>query len=233
MRRRRTRTLVVAGAALVVAALVVLYLALEPDLSERRVLRLFDEYGLLVVFIPVFLETAGVPLPGETVLLFAGVAASTGRIDLAATIVVAATAAILGDNVGFAVGRYGGRRVVLRLAHLGGVERSLGWGEGFFLRHGGKTVFMARWVAGLRIFGAWIAGMVGMSWGRFFVWNALGGITWATTVVLAGYLFARSLSRIKEVFGVGGAIAAGAVVLVGGGALLRHERRKRAAAEGR
>src|SRR4051794_14759723 len=172
MRRPRTRTLVVVGGALaVVAAIVALYLALEPDLSEDRVLRLFERYGLIVVFIPVFLETAGIPLPGETVLLFAGVAASTGRINVVATIAVGSLAAILGDNVGFAVGRYGGRRLVMQLAHLGRVERSLAWGERYFRRHGGKTVFMARWVAGLRIFGAWIAGMVGMNWGRFFLWN--------------------------------------------------------------
>src|SRR5690349_8962231 len=106
MRRPRTRVLVLAGVAIVVAALVAAYLAAEPDLSERRVLRLFSEYGLIVVFVPVFLETAGVPLPGETILLFAGVAASTGRINVVATIAVAACAAILGDNVGFAVGRY-------------------------------------------------------------------------------------------------------------------------------
>jgi membrane protein DedA with SNARE-associated domain len=229
MRRPRTRTLVVAGlVAAVVAVLVVLYVTLEPDVSEQRVRTLFREHGLLVVFIPVFLETAGIPLPGETILLLAGVAASTGDLELVPAIVVASIAAILGDNVGYAVGRYGGRRLVVRLAHLGRVDQSLGWGERFFERHGGKTVFMARWIAGLRIFGAWIAGMVHMPWRRFALWNALGGITWATSVILAGYLFATSLGRIKEVFGVGGAVIAGAVAVVGVVALVRHERRTRA-----
>jgi membrane protein DedA with SNARE-associated domain len=230
MRRPGTRTLVVAGlVAVVVAVLVVLYVTLEPNVSEHRVRTLFREHGLLVVFIPVFLETAGVPLPGETILLLAGVAASTGDLQLVPAIVVASIAAILGDNVGYAVGRYGGRRLVVRLAHFGRVDQSLGWGERFFERHGGKTVFMARWIAGLRIFGAWIAGMVHMPWRKFALWNALGGITWATSVILAGYLFAKSLGRIKEVFGVGGAVIAGVVAVVGVVALVRHERRTREA----
>ena len=120
------------------------------------------------------LETAGLPLPGETTLLLSGVAASTGRIDPWIAIAVGSVAAILGDNIGYAIGRYGGRRVVMRLAHIGGIESSLAWGEQFFARHGGKTVFIARWLFGLRIFGAWIAGMVHMPWRAFFFWNAAG-----------------------------------------------------------
>ena len=104
------------------------------------------------------LETAGLPLPGETILLLSGVAASTGRIDPWIAIAVGSAAAIIGDNIGYAIGRYGGRRLVMRLAHIGRIEKSLAWGEQFFARHGGKTVFLARWIFGLRIFGAWIAG---------------------------------------------------------------------------
>ena len=99
-------------------------------------LDLYAEYGYAVIFVPVFLETAGLPLPGETSLLLAGVASSTGRIDVFWAIVVGATAAILGDNVGYAIGRFGGRPLVMRLAHIGGIERSLAWGEDYFARQG-------------------------------------------------------------------------------------------------
>jgi membrane protein DedA with SNARE-associated domain len=237
-RRRRQPSLRTALTAAVVVALVamvvVVYFLAEPDLSKERVLHLFREYGYPVVFVPVFLETAGVPLPGETTLLLAGLAASQQEagLNVVLVIVVGATAAILGDNVGFAIGRYGGRRLVLKLAHIGGIERSLSWGEQFFEKHGGKTVFAARWLPGLRIFGAWIAGMVRMPWWKFALWNAAGGICWATSVVLAGYFFGRSLNEIEKVLGVGGVIA---LVLLGIGALaayLLHERRKRQELEG-
>jgi membrane protein DedA with SNARE-associated domain len=231
-RRRRPslRTgLIAAAVVALVALLVVLYFVAEPDLSKERVLRLFREYGYPVVFVPVFLETAGIPLPGETTLLLGGLAASQEEagLNVVLVIVVGACAAILGDNVGFAIGRYGGRRLVLKLAHFGHVERSMSWGERFFEQHGGKTVFAARWLPGLRIFGAWIAGMVHMPWWRFALWNAAGGICWATTVVLAGYFFGRSLNAIEKVLGVGGVVA---LVLLGVAALaayLLHERRKR------
>jgi membrane protein DedA with SNARE-associated domain len=224
------RTTVISAVALAVVALVViLYFVAEPDLSKERVLRLFREYGYPVVFVPVFLETAGIPLPGETTLLLGGLASSQDEagLNVVLVIVVGAVAAILGDNVGYCVGRFGGRRLVLRLAHIGNVERSLTWGERFFEQHGGKTVFAARWLPGLRIFGAWIAGMVHMPWYRFAFWNAAGGICWATSVVLAGYFFGRSLDAIEKVLGVGGVVA---VALLGVGALgfyLLRERRKR------
>jgi membrane protein DedA with SNARE-associated domain len=179
------------------------------------------DYGYLAVFLIVFLETAGVPLPGEITLILAGVAAHQGSLDLVLAIVVGSVAAILGDNVGYVIGRYGGRRVVLRLAHYGRVDSMLGWGERFFASHGGKTVFLARWTAGLRIFGAWIAGMTHMPWRTFFIWNALGGVTWATAAVSAGYVFSGSVARIEELFGKGGAILAG-VVLIAGAAFGLH-----------
>ena len=117
------------------------YLHYEPTVSLDRLLDLFEDYGYFVIFVPVMLETAGVPLPGETILLLSGVAASTGRIDPWIAIAVGSAAAIIGDNIGYAIGRYGGRRLVLRLAHIGRIEKSLAWGENFFARHGGKTVF--------------------------------------------------------------------------------------------
>jgi membrane protein DedA with SNARE-associated domain len=204
-----------------------LYRRYEPNISLERVLDWYAEYGYWAVFVPVFLETAGLPLPGETSLLFAGVASSTGRIDVFWTIVVGSTAAIMGDNIGYLIGRYGGRRVVMRLAHIGGIEKSLAWGEAYFERRGGITVFLARWLPGLRIFGAWIAGMVRMPWWKFALWNAAGGICWATSVVLAGYFFGRSLNEIEKVLGVGGVVALVVLGIAALGAYLLHERRKR------
>jgi membrane protein DedA with SNARE-associated domain len=218
----------------VIAAIAVLALALiawayvhyEPSISSNRLLDLYGRYGYLVIFVPVLLETAGVPLPGETTLLLSGVAASTGRIDPWIAIAVGSAAAILGDNIGYTIGRYGGRRLVMRLAYIGRVDSSLAWGERFFARHGGKTVFVARWIFGLRIFGAWIAGMVHMPWRVFFVWNAAGGITWCASVIGLGYFFGHSLGAIEKVLGVGGAIAVASVAVVGVIAWRRFEHRK-------
>jgi membrane protein DedA with SNARE-associated domain len=215
-RRSRRRIYVIAAIVLaVIAALVWAYLHYEPSVSLDRLLDLFESYGYFVIFVPVMLETAGLPLPGETILLLSGVAASTGRIDPWIAIAVGSAAAIIGDNIGYVIGRYGGRRVVMRLAHIGRIESSLAWGEQFFARHGGKTVFLARWIFGLRIFGAWIAGMVHMPWKVFFIWNAAGGITWCCSVIGLGYFFGHSLHVIEKVLGVGGVIAVVSVAIVG------------------
>jgi membrane protein DedA with SNARE-associated domain len=225
-RSRRLLYLVAAGVLLAIAVVAWAYIHYEPTISSGRLLDLFGRYGYFVIFVPVLLETAGVPLPGETTLLLSGVAASTGRIDPWIAIAVGSSAAILGDNIGYAIGRYGGRRLVMRLAHIGRIESSLAWGEQFFARHGGKTVFFARWIFGLRIFGAWIAGMVHMPWRVFVVWNAAGGITWCASVIGLGYFFGHSLHVIEKVLGVGGVIAVVSVAVVGLGAWRRFERKK-------
>jgi undecaprenyl-diphosphatase len=225
--RSRRRLYVIAAIILVVvAAIVWAYLHYEPSVTLDRLLNLFRDYGYFVIFVPVMLETAGLPLPGETILLLSGVAASTGRIDPWIAIAVGSAAAIIGDNIGYAIGRYGGRRVVMRLAHIGRIEKSLAWGETFFARHGGKTVFVARWLFGLRIFGAWIAGMVHMPWRVFFFWNAAGGITWAASVIGLGYFFGHSLHVIKQVLGIGGVIAVVTAAIVALVFWRRFEKRK-------
>ena len=226
-RRSRRRLYVIAAVVVVViAAIVWAYVHFEPNVSLDRMLDLFERYGYFVIFVPVMLETAGVPLPGETILLLAGVAASAGRIDPWIAIAVGSAAAIIGDNIGYAIGRYGGRRVVMRFAHIGRMESSLAWGERFFATHGGKTVFLARWIFGLRIFGAWIAGMVHMPWRVFFLWNAAGGITWAASVIGLGYFFGHSLHVIEAALGVGGAVAVVIAAIVGLVFWRRFEKRK-------
>jgi membrane protein DedA with SNARE-associated domain len=221
------RLLVLVGSLLVVVLVAwYLYRNYEPNINLERVLDWYARYGYWAIFVPVFLETAGLPLPGETSLLFAGVASATGRIDIFWAIVVGSIAAILGDNLGYLIGRYGGRRLVMKLAHIGHIERSLAWGEAYFERRGAITVFFARWLPGLRIFGAWIAGMVHMPWWKFAIWNAAGGICWATSIILLGHFFGKSIHVVERVLGIGGVIA---LVAAAVGLLVlwrRHEKRK-------
>ncbi|MGI9117230.1 MAG: DedA family protein [Gaiellales bacterium] len=189
------------------------------------------QWGYLAVFLPLVLETAGIPFPGETILLLAAAASTRGVLDPWRVALVASVAVIVGDNIGFCVGRYGGRRLVDRLSHIGHVEAGVAWGERFFELHGGKAVLLARWTAGLRIFGAWIAGMSGMSWPRFLVWNAIGGVSWACAITAAGYLFGRSVGRVESILGTAGAVAFAIVAIIAIGLLLRrlhHRQRERA-----
>ena len=223
--RRHKRSLVIALALVAVAAIGFwLYRRYEPHVDLAWVLDKFHRYGYFVIFVPVFLETAGVPLPGETTLLLSGVAASRGAINVYEAIAVATVAATLGDNLGYAIGRFGGRKLVLRLASVGHLQSALASGEIFFEKHGGKTVFLARWLPGLRIFGAWIAGMVHMPWRRFALWNLAGAFAWSSSVIALGYFFGRSLGLIEKALGIGGVIALCAVALVGFVLYRRHER---------
>src|SRR5256885_798850 len=144
-------------------------------------------------------ETMGVPLPGETALIAAGILASRGHLQIELVIAVAAGAAIVGDNVGFWIGRRGGRRLLELpgpLAHHR--ARVLERGEEVFRRHGGKTVFFGRWFSGLRIASAWLAGVNRMSWGTFIVYNALGGICWAVSVGLLAYWLGDSADDLLK-----------------------------------
>jgi membrane protein DedA with SNARE-associated domain len=128
-----------------------------------------EQYGLLVVFVVVALESAGVPLPGETALVAAAIVASQGHFSLADVIVVGAVAAILGDNAGYWAGRLLGRGFLQRYDPVRRfTDRVLPPAERFFKRRGGKAIFLARWTSGLRVAGAWIAGFAHMEWWRFF-----------------------------------------------------------------
>jgi membrane protein DedA with SNARE-associated domain len=134
-------------------------------------------------------ESAGVPLPGETALITGSILASQGKLWLPLVIAVAAAAAIVGDNIGYELGRHGGRRLLTRPGRLEERRQAfLERGEAFFARHGGKTVLFARWLPFLRVTAAWLAGANRMPWPRFFAWNALGGISWAISVGVFAYL---------------------------------------------
>jgi membrane protein DedA with SNARE-associated domain len=172
-----------------------------------------QSYGLPVLFLLVMAESSGVPVPGETALITAALLASRGHFDIAAVIVVAAVAAIIGDNIGYLLGRVGGRRVLLRWGFVAKhAEKGLPKAERFFQRHGGKTVFFARFIAGLRVFGAWVAGMTHMPWGRFLVWNAAGGICWALAFGLGTYYLGKAA---VEAVARGGLAVFGIAVVAG------------------
>ena len=171
-----------------------------------------DQYGLTFLFLIVALESAGVWVPGETALIAAGVLASRGHFSIAAVISVAAVGAILGDNVGYWIGRRYGRKLFLRFRRL---EPLLPRGERFFRRHGGKAVFLARFVAGVRVTGAWMAGISHMPWWRFLFWNAAGGIAWAAAVGLVAYYLGRAAADLISEYGlIGGGAVVGLVVIV-------------------
>ncbi len=130
-------------------------------------------------------------------------------------IAIAAAAAIIGDNLGYAVSRRVGRRLLERPGRRQQRRLELlARGELFFDRHGPKAVFLGRWIAGLRVWASWLAGITEMPWRTFVLWNALGGISWAITVGLAGYLLGEAAERILQSAGIG-ALAVAAVALVG------------------
>lgn len=163
--------------------------------------------GYFAVFGLIAIETMGIPVPGETSLIAAALAAHDGRLQIEILIAVAAAAAILGDNVGFAIGRRVGRTVFVKPGPLQDQRLALlDIGEPFFARHGPKAVFLGRWFSGLRIASAWLAGMNRMRWPTFLFWNALGGIAWALGIGLGAYYaggaFVHLISRIGVVGGV-------------------------------
>ena len=187
---------------------------------------LVHHYGLVALFVIVMLESGGVPLPGETALVAAAIFASRGNLNIAEVIAVAAAAAIVGDNLGYWLGRTGGRRLLERFGPLHRWSKpGIEWSEKFFEQHGGKTIFIARFVAVLRVTAAWLAGISQMTWWRFFAWNAAGGICWATLVGLVAYYAGHAAADAIGHYGLYGGAA---VVLVGAAALVGlHFWRKR------
>src|SRR5215213_6873689 len=175
-----------------------------------RILSLISHYGYLVVFFGVMLESTGVPLPGETILLASGVLVQRGHLDLEDTIAFGILGAVVGDQIGYWLGREGGRPFVLRWGrYLFITPERLGGAERFFDRHGGKAVFLARFFSGLRVFGALVAGISRMRWRTFILYNALGGAVWATAAVTVGYLLGGSLGVVERWTGRASALLGG------------------------
>lgn len=196
-----------------------------------KLLFYFAQYGYLVVFFGVMLENAGVPVPGETILLAAGFFAADHHFNLAFVMAVACVGAVLGDNAGYLIGHRVGRATLLRYGRYGGLTpKRLAMFEGFFESHGDKTILVARFITGLRVFAALLAGAAGMRWRTFAIYNFLGAVLWSITIALAGYFFGHSWHLLERwIGGIGaGALAAVVVVCV---AILLIRRRRRLAAE--
>ena len=179
--------------------------------------------GYPLLFVLVTAESGGIPLPGETALIAAAALAASGKLSIPAVIAVAAVAAIVGDNLGYMLARKYGRGLLLRPGPLARQRRHvLEFGEPFFARHGPKAVFLGRWILGLRTWAAWLAGASEMKWRSFALWNAIGGIMWAATVGLAGYLIGQSTAGVFALFGF---VGLGATVSTAGVLFARRVRR--------
>jgi membrane protein DedA with SNARE-associated domain len=175
-----------------------------------------SSYGYVVVFVLVMLESLGLPVPGETALIAAALyAGSTHHLSIGWVIAVAAAGAIVGDNVGFTLGRRVGTKLLMRHGHRIRLNESrLRIGMWLFRRHGGKVVFWGRFVSILRTYAAFLAGTNRMSWPRFLVFNAAGGILWATAFGLGYYAFGDVLEHAGTAIDIGLGVA-GALVVVG------------------
>jgi membrane protein DedA with SNARE-associated domain len=201
-------------------------------MSETLV-NLISTHGYWVVAAIVGLESMGIPLPGETTLVTAGIyAGTTHRLNIALVIGAAAIGAIVGDNLGFWIGRRFGYQLVLRYApFLRLTTRRIKLGQYLFQSHGGKVVFFGRFIAVLRTLSALLAGINWMPWWRFLFFNTAGGIVWATAFGLSSYVLGQQIEKIRgpvSIIGVGlGCTAA----VVGVWFVRRHETELEARAE--
>ncbi len=162
------------------------------------------------------LESMGIPSPGETALVLAAVLASEGKLNIWLVILIGVSSAIVGDNIGYWLGRRFGRDVLEAPGPFYRRRRRLiAAGDAYFKKHGPKTVFFGRWIALIRVATAWLAGINEMKFSHFFLWNAFGGITWGVTYGLVGYYGGHSAANVLSSIGIYGAIVLG-VVVVGG-----------------
>ncbi len=167
-------------------------------LATSDLVRFLTTYGYWAVLLFVAIESTGIPFPGETMLLLAAIAAgTTHQVSIPWVIVAAASGAILGDNLGFWIGREGGFRLLRRYGrYIRLDERKLKLGMYLFRQHGGKVVFFGRFIAVLRAWAAFLAGANRMRWPAFLLFNALGGIVWATIYGLGGYFLGDNIHRL-------------------------------------
>jgi membrane protein DedA with SNARE-associated domain len=194
-----------------------------------------QHYGLWAILTLVLLEDFGVPVPGETVLIAGAVYAGAGRLNVVAVGVVGFVAAVLGDNIGFAIGHLGGRALVLRWGkYIFLTEERLDKAQAFFRRHGGKIITFARFIEGLRQANGIIAGIAGMHWLRFLLFNMLGAALWVGTWVSVGYLTGQHITTIYDyITRYSYYVLIALAVLLVGYIVLRVRRRGRAPAKSR
>jgi len=194
---------------------------------------LLATYGYLAVFVFVGVESIGVPVPGETMLVTAAIyAGTTGRLSIFWVIVASAAGAIVGDNIGYAIGRTGGYRLVKRYGRYIRLEENrLRLGQYLFDKHGSKVVFFGRFVSVLRIFAAFLAGVNRMHWRTFLIFNAAGGIIWSTLYGIAAFLLGKQLLQLSGRVDLVLAIVGVAVIIAVIVFLRRNEARLQAEAD--
>ncbi|HEX9481682.1 MAG TPA: DedA family protein [Solirubrobacteraceae bacterium] len=201
-------------------------------LALLNVEHLVSSAGYPLLFLIVMAESSGAPVPGETGLITAAVLASQGKLHIELVIPLAAAAAIVGDNIGYVIGRKGGRWILERPGRFQRQRNDvLRIGEPFFERHGPKAVFFGRFLLGLRVWASWLAGATRMPWRSFVLWNALGGIVWASAIGLIAYFLGHSASNAIQAFGIYGLIAL-LIAIVSFVVLHRRGRRGRKAGAG-
>jgi len=186
-------------------------------------------YGYWAVFFGVMLENAGLPVPGETILLVAGYFASTGVFRVPLVMLIAATGAVVGDNIGFAIGHHFGRPFLIKVGRfLFLTPKRIEHMENYFQDHGNKTILVARFITGLRVFAALLAGASKMPWPVFAVYNVAGAILWSGVITTLGYLFGQSLPLLVKWVGRTGTILL--IALIVGGIIVwrirSHQKRK-------
>lgn len=186
-------------------------------MEQALLLDLLHRYGYGAIGLVIGLESMGVPLPGETLLVAAALyAVATERLDITLIVAAAALGAIIGDNAGYAIGRYYGAPLLRRHgARIGLTPRRLVLGQYLFERHGAAVVFFGRFTALLRAFAALLAGANHMGWARFLLWNALGGVAWASGIGYGAYLLGARVIQFAAPVGIaiGAASVLAAVVL--------------------
>ena len=184
--------------------------------SAHGLEHLLGEYGYGLVFAVIGLEAMGLPLPGESMIVAAAVyAATTGKLSIYGVMAAAIAGAIMGDNAGYLIGRWLGVRALRRYGkHVGLTEKRLELGRYLFKHYGGRVVFLGRFIAILRTFVALLAGANSMHWKTFLLWNAIGGVVWATLYGVGGYLLGNLMTRLAGPIGIGIGVVAAVVIVI-------------------
>ncbi len=164
-------------------------------------------YGYWAVFFGVMLENAGLPVPGETILLVAGYFSATGEFNMWLVMLIAACGAVVGDNIGFAIGHHFGRKAILRVGRFFFLTpKRFEYMENYFKSHGNKTILVARFITGLRVFAALLAGASHMRWRIFLFYNVAGAVIWSVVITALGHFFGHSLPVLLKWVGRSGTI---------------------------
>jgi membrane protein DedA with SNARE-associated domain len=176
---------------------------------DASILNVAHQVGYPTLVLLIIAESAGIPVPGETALITAAILAGQHRLQIALVIALAAAAAIVGDNLGYLVGRKGGRWLLQRPGPFARQRaRVLEIGEPFFAHNGPRAVFLWRWILGLRTWASWLAGASRMPWHSFLLWNAAGAITWAAAIGTVAYYLGNSAGGVAALLGVTGVMSA-------------------------